>query len=975
MNGKRTVYGKRMALLFLCLVFLIPCFAPIVSRAEETPGKIVYVGWYESPFNQTDSHGRRSGYAYDYQQKIAAYTGWTYEYVEGTWPELMEKLKNGEIDLLSDVSYTEERTAEMLFSSYTMGIEEYYVFVAPDNSTIHRSDPSTLNGKKVGANKGSVQITFFREWEESNGVNAEVIELTDSVADSLAMLARGEIDAYISLDAYSDPETAIPVYKIGSSDFYFAVKKDRNDLLNELNTAMSRIQDEDRFYHSKLHEKYLRATGTNLYLTNEENAWLRNHGKIRVGYQDNYLAFCASDKDGKLTGALKEVLDYARTCLQNATLEFEPVAYPTAAEAMEAMKRGEVDCVFPANFTDSEAEDAGLLMTPAIMQTEMYAIIRSADQKEFFKKEKPLVAVNEGNPNYDMFLEDHFPTWKPVYFKDTPECLKAISEEKADCILVSNYRYNNVAKLCDKYRLMAVSTGVHIDYCFAVEKGNTELYSILSKMISVVPDSTVNAALSYYSSADAKLTFGDLLLENVFVVIAVVLAVLLVIVLLILWSNREKKKATEGQQLISATETDELTGLYNRNFFQIYVNRLHNEYADQPMDSISLNVGQFHSVNALHGREFGDNVLRIIGEEIRNFLEETDGIASRGDADRFYIYCQPVGSYQPFFDRLQKRLDDFSPNANIRLRMGVVLWQKDLEPVQAFDRARTACSMAHGNHRKGLVVFDEKLREREIFEQRLLNDLRRAVKAGEFKVYYQPKYDLSCDPPKLVSAEALVRWEHPELGMISPGDFIPLFERNGQIGEVDHYVWAEAARQIALWREKYGVVFPISINVSRIDLFDPNLEKDLEDLLFDNQLFHNALKLEVTESAFAESEEEVIRVIEKLRKKGFEVEMDDFGSGYSSLNMLANMPVDYLKMDRAFFLNVEKDEKARSLVEVVLNLAKNLKLPVIAEGVETEAQLELLKKFGCPLAQGYYFSRPLSVSDFEAKFLKPRSEK
>ena len=268
------------------------------------------------------------------------------------------------------------------------------------------------------------------------------------------------------------------------------------------------------------------------------------------------------------------------------------------------------------------------------------------------------------------------------------------------------------------------------------------------------------------------------------------------------------------------------------------------------------------------------------------------------------------------------------------------------------------------------IIFDEKVREREIYEQRLLNDLRRALDAYEFEVYYQPKYDIQSEPPKLVSAEALVRWSHPELGMIPPDDFIPLFEKNGQISMVDKYVWTEAAKQIVRWREQYGVTIPVSVNLSRVDVFDPMLEQTLDRILAEYGLDHRALKLEVTESAYTENADQVIQVVESLRRKGYEVEMDDFGTGYSSLNMLSAMPIDVLKMDRAFIRNIEHDEKDIQLVALILGIAKSLKIPVIAEGVETEEQMRLLKDLGCALVQGYYFSRPLHASDFENTFIR-----
>ena len=422
---------------------------------------------------------------------------------------------------------------------------------------------------------------------------------------------------------------------------------------------------------------------------------------------------------------------------------------------------------------------------------------------------------------------------------------------------------------------------------------------------------------------------------------------------------------SEGRQLISAAEHDQLTMLYSRNFFFEYANRIHHYHPDWHMDAVVLNIEQFHSVNALNGREFGDKVLRTIGDEVRAFLSETEGIASRIEADRFAVYCTPQADYEALLERFQAAVNALSRNASIRLRMGVNPWRGDVEPVLLFDRARAACNLVRGDFKTHLMIYDEEMQEREILNQRLLNDLRRAVEEKQLVVYYQPKYNVQCDPPRLSSAEALIRWNHPELGMISPASFIPLFESNGQIGVVDNYVWNEAARQIAEWQEKYGVTIPVSVNLSRVDVFDPQLEQRLVDLLKEHGLDYRSLKLEVTESAYTDNAGQMIELINHLRARGFEIEMDDFGSGYSSLNMLSCMPIDVLKMDMAFVRNIEHSEKDFRLVEVVLDIARYLKVPVVAEGVETQRQLDMLKDAGCELIQGYFFSRPLPPEAFE----------
>ena len=540
---------RRTVLLF-SLTLMVVLVAPHAVRADE-PQRIVRVGWFESPFNITDELGRRSGYAYDYQQKIAAYTGWTYEYVEGSWPDLLQMLQDGKIDLLSDVSYTDERAKRMLFSSLPMGSEEYYLFAAADNHEIVPDDYTTFIGKKVGANKGSVQIGYFRDWAESNGVKAEIVELTGSEAENLKKLAQGDIDLYLSLDGFFEKGEAIPVCRVGVSDYYFAVSNSRPDLNVELNNAMNRVQDENQYFDEQLYAKYLQTSSVNNYLGSSEKQWLDEHGPVRVGYQDNYLAFCAKDaKTGGLTGALKEWLDVASSNLQNAKLEFEPVCFPTAAAAMDAMKKGDVDCVFPTNLTDYDGEVNGVFITPPLMRTDMSAIIREDEQRTFANKERVTVAVNADNPNYDMFLLDHFPDWRAIYFADTRECLQAVAEKQADCLLISNYRYNNIADLCEKYQLTTWSTGIEMDYCFAVNRGDTVLYSVLSKAAATVPASTVNAALTRYYTEDSKAAIANSVSQIFMSIVVVALAVAAVVILFLLlrsaWADRKDSRRQQA---------------------------------------------------------------------------------------------------------------------------------------------------------------------------------------------------------------------------------------------------------------------------------------------------------------------------------------------------------------------------------------------------------------------------------------------
>ena len=525
---------RRITVMAFALVFAALCLLPASAPAEDG-AKVIRVGWYETPFNHKDSFGRRTGYAYEYQRKIAAYTGWKYEYVEGNWSELMQMLQDGRIDLMSDVSFTEARTEHMLFSSIPMGSEFYYLFIAPDNTEITVDSYASLNGKKVGVTKTSVQRDFFQEWATVRGIDPELVELECSEEESLSMLGRGEIDAFVTLDTYGDPERALPLWRIGSSDFYFAVSKNQPELLTELDAALNRIQEENKYYSDELAAKYLTTTGTSLYLSADEKAWLETHGPIRVGYQDNYLAFCAADPvTGELTGALKDYLAAAAGTLANAEPEFVTVAYPTASAALEALVSGEVDCMFPANLTDYDGELSGVVMTAPLMRTEMEAVVREADKKDFLRSSRVRVGVNQGNPNYEMFLVEHFPSWTPVLYTDTPACLERVAAGDADCIIISNYRYCDIARQCQRLGLTTVFTGVEMDYCLAVAEGSTTLYSILSRMIHQVPESLVNAALTYYSTEISEPGLLEYLQANPVIAVLIVFCLALIVVLAIL---------------------------------------------------------------------------------------------------------------------------------------------------------------------------------------------------------------------------------------------------------------------------------------------------------------------------------------------------------------------------------------------------------------------------------------------------------
>jgi EAL domain-containing protein (putative c-di-GMP-specific phosphodiesterase class I)/FixJ family two-component response regulator len=431
----------------------------------------------------------------------------------------------------------------------------------------------------------------------------------------------------------------------------------------------------------------------------------------------------------------------------------------------------------------------------------------------------------------------------------------------------------------------------------------------------------------------------------------------------------------EDKSIIRSAEKDDLTDLYTREFFQEYIRQIDGSGRGSQMDAIVLNIEHFHMLNEMFGRKTGDSVLKKIADMVTNMLGEGVCIGCRPDADYFYFYLEHRDSYDEVFKALSEELSGISKIPGVRMRLGVYQnVDTNISIEDRFDHAKYACDRIRGDYNRQISFYSKEENEKDLYHEQLINDIDNAISNRDLVVFYQPKYGIQCDEPELRSAEALIRWRHPKYGMISPGDFIPLFESNGLIQKLDHFVWEEAARQIRKWKDEYGITVPVSVNVSRVDIYDAQLEDRLVRILKDNDLDAKELMLEITESAYADDAKGLTDVVTKLRESGFRIEMDDFGSGYSSLNMITEIPIDVLKMDMKFIRNMNKDAKSLKLVELVIEIADYLGVPVVAEGVEDKSQVDQLKSMGCELIQGYYFSKPVPPEEFN-KFIEAEISK
>ena len=428
---------------------------------------------------------------------------------------------------------------------------------------------------------------------------------------------------------------------------------------------------------------------------------------------------------------------------------------------------------------------------------------------------------------------------------------------------------------------------------------------------------------------------------------------------------RRSIELSENRDLIRGTELDQLTGLYNREYFYRYAEQYDTFHRGEDTDALVVDISHFRLINERFGKACADEVLRRTGEALLAAMKESGGIVCRREADTFQVYCPHREDYEAFAEEIAAAAGE-GLKGHVRIRVGVYSRvDKTLEMERRFDRAKSAADTIRNSFSASVAMYDDALREKEVEEERLLDDFPEALAQKQFAVYFQPKFDIRQSKPVLCGAEALVRWKHPEKGMVSPGVFVPLFERNGLVRDLDNYVWREAAAQIRRWKDTLGHAVPVSVNVSRIDMLDPELTDTLRGLVEENGLDYGDLHLEITESAYTEDAKQIVSVVSGLRELGFRIEMDDFGSGYSSLNMISTLPIDALKLDMMFIRTAFSENGNTRMIEITLEISRALNVPMIAEGVETEEQMLALKKMGCDIVQGYYFSKPVPAEEFE----------
>ena len=535
----------------LSLLLLLSAVLPVKAAAETAPAKVVRVGSFEDTFNYVNEKGARKGYGYELLETLSGYTGWQFEYVTCDWSDCFEKLKNGEIDIMGDISYTEDRAEEMLFSDEPMGEEKYYLYADLSRTDISASDYKTLNSKKIGVLMGTEPEVMLTEWEEKHGIKTQHVNISNN-EDVKQKLANHEIDCFVSLEESFWAELGIStITRVGKSGIYYALNKDRPDLKEELDNAMRALDEAAPFYTADLYKRYFSLDYIPI-LTGEEKAWLKGHGVIRMGFLTSDRGVSTYDPaTGEITGTITDYIQFAADCLGNQELEFQLVGYDDKEAELNALKSGEIDMIFHFDQSPNLAEEYRVACTNTTWTSNMMAV---TNQQLFTENKVNRVAVPRNKISLTRYIAFYYPQWEIVDCDTQEDAIKLVKDGQADCFITG---VSSEAKYSKNHGFYSVLLPNTAKSCFAVNSGNRSLLSILNKTIKAMPANMLTSSLAMYKSSSRKVTLSEFIKDNFFMVLLVssiaVAAVLLTILKLL-----QKARKAEAAAKKAANDTQEL---------------------------------------------------------------------------------------------------------------------------------------------------------------------------------------------------------------------------------------------------------------------------------------------------------------------------------------------------------------------------------------------------------------------------------
>lgn len=916
-----------------------------ISVSGDDDIRIVKIG-YSTNYGiiKTDSPVGSEGYGFEYLNKIVQYTDHNYalEFIEVDWSVGMQMLSSGELDILAPANYSPERAEEYIFSKNVFANDTVFISSIDELNFIGFDG---LNGGTIAVQENYTAIGELNSFLSKNNINANVIEV--NIVSFIERMEGYDYDYLLASSLQLDGQLNV-VAKLSSSPTYLMANINNTDIIADFDNAIERIEAQEYLYKERLNLKYFDYNmDDSTFITQEEYDLINATPIYRVGYSPDYAPLTYLNSSGELVGVGVEVMDMITL---DSGVEFEFVDISRMEENFEV----DISLLAPnfANEYFKSKQSIPYTYYP-------FFLVEDIDSSN--------VNNNIGVLNFyelpNSVLNSYTKGGEVVVYPNYDTMAEAFANNEIDRIILTSLLYNKsrtslndgdyiISPLSEK---LSVLMGYDPDF-------PQEKVDIFNKFIARLDTDIVSYSLNDHTSLMQVSTISDVIKENPIIINAFLLLfglMMLVIMIFVLW---QKNKLTR------MLNYDKVTGLYSQHKFINTTRKLIN--GDKQYTIISLDIDNFKHINEIYGYGMGSKVLKQLGYFLKHMMKSEDTIVSRGTGDGFLVLIKSENAVKKINEGLKSTnvvlkglnrvLED---EYNFSFSLGYYhIKDTSLDLSFIIDCANLARNV--GKKIVGTTVneYTDEMNNERIAINEVVATMNKGLENREFIVHYQPKFDLNT--MELVGAEALVRW-NKNIQMISPDHFIPIFEKNGFIEKLDYYIIENVCDFI---RKHHDVDLPlISLNLSGITIMRENLVDRIVSIIDRYGISSSQLELEITESAFIDNFELGVDKLIKLRELGFQISMDDFGAGISSLNRLKEMPIDVLKIDREFIVDSLVNEKGNKIIKNIVNMAKDLNLETIAEGIETAEQLDFLKGLGCDLGQGYFYSKPLPPYDFIKK--------
>lgn len=931
--------------------------------AQQTNIETVRVGYYEDgDYMSRNQQGEYVGYNIEYLQEIAKQSGYHFEIVDAqSWTAAYDMLVRGEVDVLPAVYYQEDRADDMFFSTQPMCSIYTTLNVRMDDQRYDFEDYQAFQGMKVGIIRDGIDGENFKKFSVEHDLSISIIDY-DETSDLLAALDDGTLDG-VAITHLGKNSTYRSVSQFSPSPLYFTVNKDRPDIMAEINKAMNTIQLGNPRYASDLYDKYL-APGINQIpvFTKEERQFIKEAKPIVVSYDPSFAPLSYIDKkNSSFQGVVKDIFAFIE---DNSGLQFQYEAH-NQEEALALLQLGKIDAlaVYDGDYLwDSRYN----------MNSTLYYLRAPTSMLTLSATDVPEVLALPNGYQLSETLALGFDQYKIKYYETIEDCLNAVLHHEADATCMNTQAagsYVSKASYKDMYTatlgqyINEISVGISSSY-------DPRLFSIINKCIQYLPPEYVDASLVAHAGNSKEVSTIEFMEQHSEEIIGIVCLILVVMTLLISYNLRNALRS--NRRIQNLLNKDELTGLLNMNGFyrkwEENLNQIHNySYA-----LLYGDICQFKFINDNFGFHTGNQVLCASGAILLDLLDDEE-YCGRLSSDHFAILMK-YEDWEPLLSRLQKymerlnewRITNTEIPYKIEFMFGVYLIEQGAttDIHQTLDFANYARRYAKDKLGSFAILYDEKMREEARFAQELEAGLERAIQEDQFTIHYQPQVNMN--DRRIIGSEALIRWNHPDRGFLMPGAFIPLFEKLGVIKEVDLWLFEHVCKTLDEWSKQGMPLLPVSCNFSRLHFQDDNFPNQVCEIADRWNIQHDLLELEITESAISEGTTNLEYMFKTLKEKGFRIAIDDFGSGYSSLGQLQRLTADVLKLDRSFVCDGVTGRREQIVVGSIIQMANELGMKVICEGIETLQQGETIQMIGCKVAQGYYYYRPMKREDYEA---------